>query len=48
MDGLKLKATARVTLVKLDENGNVIGHDEHDVDLTEEEAEELWRSLQQE
>ena len=47
MDGLNLKAIARVTLTKLDDNGSVIGHEEHDVELTKEEVEELWRSLQQ-
>lgn len=48
MDGLNLKATAKVTLTKLDDHGNVIGHEVHDVDLTKEEAESLWHSLQQE
>lgn len=47
-EGLELKATARVTLTKLDENGKIIGVEEHDVDLTKEEANALWHSLQQE
>lgn len=47
MDGLKFKATAKVTLTKVDDKGNVIGHEEHDVNLTKEEAEKLWHSLQQ-
>lgn len=47
-EGLNLKATARVTLTKLDENGNVIGTEEHEVDLTKEEANALWHSLPQE
>ena len=47
-EGLKLKATARVKLTKLDEHGNVIGTEENVVDLTEEEAKVLWQSQQQE
>lgn len=47
MEGLKLKATAKVMLTKLDENGRVIGVEEHSVDLTEKEADDLWHSLQQ-
>lgn len=47
MEGLNLKATAKVTLTKLDENGNVIGVEAHEIDLTKEEASELWHSLQQ-
>ena len=47
MEGLNLKATAKVMLTKLDENGHVIGVEEHSVDLTEKEAESLWHSLQQ-
>ena len=45
-EGLKLKATARVKLTKLDEYGNVIGVEENVVDLTEEEASALWASQQ--
>jgi hypothetical protein len=48
MEGLNLKATAKVTLTKLDENGKVIGVEQREIDLTKEEASELWRSLQQE
>lgn len=48
MEGLNLKATAKVTLTKLDEHNNVIGVEEREIDLTKEEASELWRSLQQE
>ena len=48
MEGLNLRATAKVTLTKLDENGKVIGTEEHEIDLTKEEATELWHSLQQE
>lgn len=48
MEGLNLKATAKVTLTKLDEHGNVIGVEQHEIDLTQKEASELWRSLQQE
>lgn len=47
MDGLNLKATAKVLLTKLDEEGHVIGVEEHCVDLTKEEAESLWHSLPQ-
>ena len=38
----KLKATARVKLTKLDEKGAVIGVEEREVDLTEEEVKALW------
>lgn len=48
MEDLNLKATARVKLTKLDENGEVISVEEHEIDLTEKEAHELWHSLQQE
>lgn len=48
MDGLSLRATAKVKLTKLDEHGKVIGVEEHEVDLTREEAEALWLSQQQE
>lgn len=47
MDGLNLKATAKVRITKHDENGNIIGVEEHEVDLTREEAEALWHSQQQ-
>lgn len=48
MEGLHLKATAKVRLTKLDEFGKVIGVEEHEIELTKEEAEELWRSQTQE
>ena len=48
MEGLKLKASARVKITKQDENGNVIGVEEHTVELTEEEAKALWHSRQPE
>lgn len=47
MEGLNLRATARVTIKKYDENGVLIGTEEREVDLTKEEAEALWRSQQQ-
>lgn len=47
MDGLNLKATAKVKLTKLDEHGKVIGVEEHEVELTREEAEAIWHSQQQ-
>lgn len=46
-EGLQLKATATVRLTKLDETGNVIGVEEHTVDLIEEEANAIWHSQQQ-
>lgn len=46
-EGLSLTATARVKLTRLNENGEVIGVDEHTVELTKEEAEALWHSQQQ-
>ena len=48
MHNLPLKATAHVKLIKLDDNGNEIGVEEHEVNLTEEEAKALWQSQQQE
>lgn len=48
MDGLNLKASAKVKVTKKDQHGNVIGVEEHEVDLTKEEAEALWQSQQQE
>ena len=47
-EGLNLKAVAHVKLTKLDEAGNVCEVVEKDVKLTQKEAEELWRSQQQE
>ena len=47
MEGLKLRATARVKLTKLDENGKVIEVTEQEDELTKEEAEALWHSQQQ-
>lgn len=47
MEGLNLCATARVKLTKYDEAGNFIGTEEHEVELTKEEAEALWHSQQQ-
>lgn len=47
MDGLNLKATAKVKLTKIDEAGQIVGVEEHQVDLTEKEAEALWLSQQQ-
>lgn len=47
MEGLKLRAVARVKLTKLDENGKVIEVTEQEVELTKEEAEALWHSQQQ-
>lgn len=47
-EGLNLKATARVTISKYDENDNFIGTEEHVVELTQEEASNIWHSLQQE
>lgn len=46
-DSANLKATARVTITKYDEHGVKIGAEEHLVELTNEEAKELWRSQQQ-
>lgn len=48
MDGIKLRATARVKLTKLDEEGNVVDTDVKEIDLTDEEAKALWLSQQQE
>ena len=45
-EGLNISATARVKLVKLDENNIIISVEERDVKLTKEEAEALWRSQQ--
>lgn len=48
MDNISLKATAKVKLTKLDEYGNVVDIEEHEVNLTEEEVKSLWHSQQQE
>ena len=45
---VNLTARARVKLTKLDEHGEVIGIEEHEVDLSRDEAEALWHSQQQE
>ena len=48
-ESFHLKATARVKLIKQDSiTGEILGVEEHEVTLTEEEAKELWRSQQQE
>lgn len=47
-ENVQLRATAHVKLTKLDENGCIIGVEEHEVALTEEEAMELWQLQQQE
>lgn len=46
-EGLQLKATASVRVTKLDEAGNVIGFETHEVELTREEAQALWLSQKQ-
>lgn len=46
-EGLNVEAKARVKLTKLDEHGNKIGYEEHEVSLNKEEAMELWRLHQQ-
>lgn len=47
MEDIKLKATAKVKITKLDDKGNVIEIEERTVALTEEEAKKLWLSQQQ-
>lgn len=44
MDGLALTAKAKVKLTKVDESGNVVEIQEHEIELTKEEAEALWHS----
>lgn len=46
-EGLQLKATAHVKLTKKDSDGNIIDVIEREVNLTEEEARNLWQSQQQ-
>lgn len=46
-EGLNIRAKAHVTIAKYDENGNFISSEEHEVELTKEEAEALWHSQQQ-
>lgn len=48
IEGLSLNATARVKLTKLDDSGNVICAEEHEVVLSGEEAKSLWDLQQQE
>lgn len=45
---INIKATAHVKVTKLDDAGNVVSVEEHEVTLTKEEAEALWHSQQQE
>lgn len=47
MDGLNINATAKVKIVKQDNSGNIIGIEEHETTLTEEEAKSLWDLQQQ-
>ena len=46
-DGVPVSATAHIRITKLDDNNNIIAVEEHDVDLTLKEAEELWHLQQQ-
>lgn len=46
-ESIRLRATANVKLTKYDEDGNVIGIEEQIINLTEQEARELWLSQQQ-
>lgn len=46
-EGLRLVATARVKLSKFDEHGKLISTEEHDVELTDKEAEAIWLSQKQ-
>lgn len=43
-EGLRLKAIASVKLAKYDEYGNLLSIDEHTVELTEKEAQDIWLS----
>lgn len=47
-EGLRLTAKVVVKIRKYDEDMNLIGYEEHKVDLTEEEAKAIWLSQQQE
>jgi hypothetical protein len=48
-ENIHLNATARVKLIKCDgTTGEILGVEEHEVKLTEEEAKELWRLRQPE
>lgn len=47
-EGLSLSAKAKVRLTKLDDSGNVIGTEEHEVLLSGEEVKSLWDLQQQE
>lgn len=47
MEGLKISATAVVKLMKYNESGQLVDEEQHEVSLTEKEAEALWH-LQQE
>lgn len=44
----KISAVAHVRLIKKDNEGNIIEVKEQDIDLTSEEAKELWQSQQPE
>lgn len=45
---IKINATARVKLIKLDADGKEVEVKEQEINLTEEEAAALWHSQQQE
>lgn len=47
-EGLNISAKAQVTLTKFDAHGNIIGTEEHEISLTEQEAKDLWHLQQQE
>lgn len=47
MENAGLRATAEVTLTKLDENGNVVSVETSSINLTDEEVARLWHSPQQ-
>lgn len=46
-EGITLKATAHVKLVKYDENNNIVEVVDSEIELTEKEAQEVWRLQQQ-
>jgi 23S rRNA U2552 (ribose-2'-O)-methylase RlmE/FtsJ len=47
MESTDLSAKAVFKLTKLNENGEVVSYEEHEVDLTSEEVKQLWQSQQQ-
>lgn len=47
MENIPLRATAHIKITKINDSDDSVVVEEHDVELTEEEARKLWHSQQQ-